>query len=283
MQITVSGRHVSITPAIKEYARKRVSKLSKYFSAAEKIQVTLNIEGARQWAEVVITPRKGRPLIVAAESDDMYASLDLVTDKAETRLTRYKEKLYGRRSRPKRAPAEVYSSPRGFPSHIVDFGETHMKLLDFVSVDAIVENLKASDKESAITEMAQAVVAAGNLKKDGLKGVVKALLRREELGSTGVGRGIAVPHAKHGSVNSLVGTIALSNEGIDFVALDGEPTHIFFLLLAPTGSSASADYLRALERISAVIRDEKFCRFLRQARSKNDLIDLLKEHDERTQ
>ncbi|GEM_PF-21674 len=280
MDVTVSGRHVDITPAMKDYAVKRVSKLSKYFAGTEKVHVTLNVEGSRHWAELVITPRKGAPLIVAAETDDMYAALDSVTDKAEVRLTRYKEKLYGRRSRAKQAAAEVPVPPRPVLSHLGDLGEGHMKLLDFISVDAILDNIQSVRKVDVIQEMVQALVDAGDIQQGDLKGVVKSLLRREELGSTGIGRGVAVPHAKHGSVKRLVGTVAVSHQGIDFDALDGEPTHVFFLLLASTEPDASEPYLKALERVSVAIRDGRFNKFLREARGKEGIVDLLSEYDE---
>ena len=281
MDVTVSGRHVDITPAMKDYAVKRVSKLSKYFVRTEKIHVTLNVEGARHCAELVLSPGKGAPLIVAAETDDMYAALDSVVDKAEKRLTRYKGKLYGRRSRAKQAAGEVPVTPRPVPSHLVDLREGHMKLLEFISADAILGDVKSAQKEDLIKEMVQALVDAGDIKQSDLKGVVKSLLRREELGSTGIGRGVAVPHAKHGSIKDVVGTIAVSGAGIDFDALDGEPTHVFFLLVASTDPDASESYLKALERISVAIRDARFSRFLRRARGKDEIVELLTEYDER--
>jgi len=280
MDVTVSGRHVDITPAIKDYAVRRVSKLSKYFAGTEKVHVTLNVEGARHWAEIVLSPGKGAPLIVAAETDDMYATIDSVTDKAEARLTKYKEKLYGRRSRAKQAAAEAPLPPKPVPSQLVDLGEGHMKLLDFISADAVLDDLAADDKAGAIEQMVQALVDAGQLKQGDLKGVLKSLLRREELGSTGIGRGVAVPHAKHGAVKHLVGTVAVSKNGIDFDSLDGEPTHVLFLLIASTDPEVSESYLKALERVSAVIRDDNFAKFLRRVRGKDEIVELLKEYDE---
>jgi ribosomal subunit interface protein len=281
MDVTVSGRHVDITPAMKEYAVKRVSKLSKYFARTEKVHVTLNVEGVRHLAELVLSPGKGAPLIVAAETDDMYATLDSVVDKAEERLTRYKGKLYGRRSRAKQAAVEVPVSPRPVPSHLVDLREGHMKLLEFISADAILDDVKSAQKEDLIEEMVQALVDAGDIKQSDLKGVVKSLLRREELGSTGIGRGVAVPHAKHGSIKDVVGTVAVAGAGVDFDALDGEPTHVFFLLVASTDPDASESYLKALERVSVAIRDARFSRFLRTARGKDEIVELLTEYDER--
>ncbi len=102
-------------------------------------------------------------------------------------------------------------------------------------------------------------------------------MKREELGSTGIGRGVAVPHTKHPSVQRLVGTVAVSGEGIDFNSLDGEKVQLFFLLISPP--DRPGDHLRALENISRQLRDETFCKFLKQAATADDIRQLLDEAD----
>ena len=97
-----------------------------------------------------------------------------------------------------------------------------MKFADFVSSPAIRADLAAGDKESAIREMVAALLGAGKIADEQVESIVKAIMKREELGSTGIGRGVAVPHTKHPSVERLVGTVAVSGEGIDFNSLDGE-------------------------------------------------------------
>ena len=87
-----------------------------------------------------------------------------------------------------------------------------MKFADFVSREAIRADLTAEDKEGVIREMVQTLLDAGKIKPDEHESIVKAILKREELGSTGIGRGVAVPHTKHPSVDQLVGTVAVSRE-----------------------------------------------------------------------
>ena len=118
-----------------------------------------------------------------------------------------------------------------------------MKFADFVSREAVRADLTADDKESVIREMAQALLAAGRIAPSEFEGIIKAILKREELGSTGIGRGVAVPHTKHASVDRLIGTVGVSAEGVDFDSLDGEKVHLFFLLISPP--DRPGDHLRA--------------------------------------
>ena len=152
-----------------------------------------------------------------------------------------------------------------------------MKFADFVSSEAIRAQLTATDKEGAIREMAQALLDNGRIQAEELESIVKAILKREELGSTGIGRGVAVPHTKHPSVDRLVGAVAVSSQGVDFASLDGEPVQLFFLLISPP--DCPGDHLRALENISRRLRDDTFCRFLKQAKSAEDIQQLLDEAD----
>ena len=108
-----------------------------------------------------------------------------------------------------------------------------MKFSDFVSVESIRSSVHATTKEGVIREMTQSLVDSGKIISGELDGIVKAIMKREDLGSTGIGRGVAVPHTKHPSVDRLVGTVAISHDGVDFESLDGEPVHLFFLLVSP--------------------------------------------------
>jgi PTS system fructose-specific IIA component/PTS system nitrogen regulatory IIA component len=125
--------------------------------------------------------------------------------------------------------------------------------------------------------MAKSLLEAGKINEKDNPGIVEAILKREELGSTGIGRGVAVPHTKHPSVQRLVGTVAVSTEGIDFNSLDGERVQLFFLLISPP--DRPGDHLRALENISRQLRDDTFCKFLKQAKSADDIRQLLDEAD----
>jgi fructose-specific phosphotransferase system IIA component len=152
-----------------------------------------------------------------------------------------------------------------------------MKFADFISREAIRADLAAEDKEGVIREMVQTLLDAGRLKPDEQESIVKAILKREELGSTGIGRGVAVPHTKHPSVDQLVGTVAVSHSGVDFNSLDGEKVQLLFLLISPP--DRPGDHLRALENISRQLRDETFCRFLKRSKTADDIRQLLDEAD----
>lgn len=155
-----------------------------------------------------------------------------------------------------------------------------MKLSDFVVPEAILVDLQATGKEAAIREIVRSLHDAGKIAEGDLEGVIRAILGREELGSTGIGQGVAVPHTRHPTVSRLVGTVAISRQGVDFAALDGDPVDIFFLLISPPNQPG--DHLRALENISRHLKDERFVSFLRQAKTREAVVDLLDEADQGT-
>lgn len=152
-----------------------------------------------------------------------------------------------------------------------------MKFSDFMNVKAIRAELTADDKEAIISELVGALVEADAIQESERDNIVKAIMKREELGSTGIGRGIAVPHTKHPSVDQLVGTVGVSVEGVDFNSLDGEKVQLLFLLVSPP--DRPGDHLRALENISRQLRDDTFCRFLKQSKNSEDIQQLLEEAD----
>jgi len=153
-----------------------------------------------------------------------------------------------------------------------------MKFADFITTTAIKAELEASTKEGVIEEMVQSLLEAGEIDAEQRDDIVAAIMKREELGSTGIGRGVAVPHTKHPSVQKLVGTVGVSEAGVDFDSLDGERVQLFFLLISPP--ERPGDHLRALENISRQLRDETFCRFLKQSKSAEDIHQLLQEADD---
>ncbi len=152
-----------------------------------------------------------------------------------------------------------------------------MKFVDFVNRNAIRTNVEADTKEDVIRAMASSLLEAGKIAQDQYDGIVEAILKREELGSTGIGRGVAVPHTKHPSVHELIGAVAVSDEGVDFDSLDGEKVPLLFLLISPP--DRPGDHLRALENISRQLRDDTFCRFLKQSKNADDIQQLLEEAD----
>lgn len=152
-----------------------------------------------------------------------------------------------------------------------------MKFVDFVSREAIRTNLAVDNKEQVIRAMASALLEAGKISADQHESIVEAILKREELGSTGIGRGVAVPHTKHPSVKELVGSVAVIESGVDFDSLDGEKVHLLFMLVSPP--DRPGDHLRALENISRQLRDDTFCKFLKQSKEPGDVWQLLEEAD----
>ena len=152
-----------------------------------------------------------------------------------------------------------------------------MKLSDFVVREAILVNLQVGSKEAAIREMVGSLKNSGDIPADDEESIIAAIMKREELGSTGIGHGVAVPHTKHPSVDKLVATIAIAPEGVDFASLDGEAVYILFLLVSPP--ERPGDHLRGLEGISRHLRNQNFCNFLKQAKSPEEVMELLEEAD----
>ena len=152
-----------------------------------------------------------------------------------------------------------------------------MKLSDFVIPGAIMPDLKVASKESAILAMVESLKACGSIQEEDVDSIVAAILKREELGSTGIGNGVAVPHTKHPSVDRLIASVALSQKGVNFASLDGEPVHILFLLVSPP--DRPGDHLRGLENISRLLRNSNYCNFLRQSKTAEEIVELLQEAD----
>jgi PTS system fructose-specific IIA component/PTS system nitrogen regulatory IIA component len=152
-----------------------------------------------------------------------------------------------------------------------------MKFSVFVAPKAVKADLASTTKDDVISELVQSLVDAGEILDKDREDIIKAIMRREELGSTGIGRGVAVPHTKHPSVKKLVGTVGVSPSGLDFESLDGQKACLFFLLVSPP--DRPGDHLRALENISRQLRDDQFCKVLSQSKSAHDILQLLEEAD----
>lgn len=153
-----------------------------------------------------------------------------------------------------------------------------MKILDFLNEKAISADLKSGDKKAIIRELTDLLIKAGALKPKMEDDVVKVLLNREALGSTGIGQGIAIPHGKCEYVKELVAAFGVSKKGINFDSLDGEPAQIFFLLLAPMESSGP--HLKALARISKLLKDKYFRDSLKNAENEKALLKIIKDEDQ---
>jgi PTS system nitrogen regulatory IIA component len=150
-----------------------------------------------------------------------------------------------------------------------------MKIMDFLNKKAVTVNLKSTDKDGVIREMVDLLAKAEDIKnKDE---IAKALLARESLGSTGIGQGIGIPHAKSQSVKNLVAAFGVSQRGVNFDSLDGEPAYIFFLLLAPEESAGP--HLKALARISRMLKDKYFRELLRKTKDEKEAIRIIQDED----
>jgi mannitol/fructose-specific phosphotransferase system IIA component (Ntr-type) len=152
-----------------------------------------------------------------------------------------------------------------------------MRMSDFVVRDAIIPDLAAVNKEGVIREMAASLRAADCFREADQEDVVRAILKRELLGSTGIGRGVAIPHTKHNGVERLIGTVAVSPNGVSFESLDGEPVQVFVLLISP--QDRPGDHLRALENVSRCLRDDNFVKALRGATTRDQIWSLLEKYD----
>ncbi len=152
-----------------------------------------------------------------------------------------------------------------------------MKISEFLSKGAIKIGMDSTEKESALRELVD--VLAG-VKDIGDKGaIVKSLIDRENLGSTGIGQGIAIPHGKTDRVKELVAVLGISKKGVNFEALDGEVVYIFFLLVAP--KETAGPHLKALAQISRLLRDAYFCELMRRCKTADEVYELIRREEEK--
>ncbi|MFH1201724.1 MAG: PTS sugar transporter subunit IIA [Candidatus Omnitrophota bacterium] len=154
-----------------------------------------------------------------------------------------------------------------------------MLMMDFLSKKAISADLKGTNKEEIIRELADLLINAGEIEKRDKAKIVDTLLAREALGSTAIGQGVGIPHGKTDCVQKLVGACGISQKGVDFDSLDGEPVYIFFLLLASTDSAGP--HLKALARISRLLKDRYFRESLKGAKDDKAIIKIITQEDER--
>ena len=162
-----------------------------------------------------------------------------------------------------------------------------MRLCNFIVRDAIIPSLAAAApqadardpaavgrvKEAVVREMVGALHAAGHFRAGDVDEIVKAVLRREQLGTTGIGRHIAIPHSRHPAVDRLIGTMALSRDGLPFDSFDGEPVYVFVLLVSP--QDQPGDHLRALEAVVRTMRNDEFVLQLRACQTREEIWGLL--------
>lgn len=154
-----------------------------------------------------------------------------------------------------------------------------MKIEEFLSRKAIGADIKAVKKEDILRDLVDLLIAAGDIDKKYRAKLVEQLMAREALGSTAIGQGVGIPHTKSECVNKLVASFGISQKGVDFDSLDGEKVYIFFLLIAPTDSSGP--HLKALARISRLLKDKYFRDSLKECKDEQSILNIILQEDEK--
>lgn len=153
-------------------------------------------------------------------------------------------------------------------------GSHYMKILDLLDKKAIISDLKATAKDEVITEL---IVPIAKMTKIDPEELVRVIMNREALGSTGIGEGVGIPHGKLQDLSTLILGFGRSRQGIDFDAIDGKPVYLFFLLLTP--ENAAGLHLKMLARISRILKNDLFRQQLRQAQTTEDIYAVIESSD----
>lgn len=155
-----------------------------------------------------------------------------------------------------------------------------MKITDLLNKEAISVGLISDKKEDILGEMVELLVSSDSIKKTEKSEILKRLKEREVLGSTGIGKGVAIPHAKCPKVKKMTAALGISKDGLDFKSLDGEPTYIFFLLIAP--GETPGPHLKALAKISRLL-DDKFVRDrLKASKTPQEMFKIIRDEEQKT-
>ena len=154
-----------------------------------------------------------------------------------------------------------------------------MKLVELLNPKAVSADLKAQNKGDVVSELLDLLVTSGDIKKADRPVILKKLNDREALGSTGIGKGVGIPHAKCLSVKKMVAAIGISKKGVDFKSLDGDPAHLFFLLIAPGANPGP--HLKSLAKIARLL-DDKFVRDrLRSSKTPQEILSIVKAEEQK--
>ena len=153
-----------------------------------------------------------------------------------------------------------------------------MKFSDLIHAPSVIPELQATDRNGVIRELLRSLADNGVIQAEHVEALARAAIARENQGSTGFGKGVAVPHVKHDCLERLTATIGRSSRGVDFAALDRAPVYTIVMLLSP--ADAPDEHLAAMEKIFRYLQRENFRRFLRQAETQEAIVDLIKEADD---
>ncbi len=152
-----------------------------------------------------------------------------------------------------------------------------MKISEILDKQAIKIGIDSTNKEDTLKELVNVLAKVEDIGDP--KAIVKALIDRENLGSTGIGQGIAIPHGKTDKVSKLTAVLGISKAGVNFDALDGEPVYIFVLLVAP--KATAGPHLKALAQISRLLRDTYFCELLRKCKTEDEVFNMIKTEEDK--
>lgn len=154
-----------------------------------------------------------------------------------------------------------------------------MKVGELLSIDLVKVGLTAKDQKGILEELLTLLEKANKIESKNKQKLLNVLLKREELGSTAIGNGIAIPHGKTDLVDDIVAAFGISKDGVEFNALDGEKVHIFFLQLAP--NELVGQYLKGLAKVSRLLRDKQFRNMLLAAENEEQVIRLIEQEEGR--
>ncbi len=153
-----------------------------------------------------------------------------------------------------------------------------MKLSDLIHTPSVIPELQAKDRNGVIRELVESLAKNGAIDLSTVETIARSAIARENQGSTGFGKGVAVPHVKHECIKTMSATIGCSSHGVDFQALDQAPVYSVFMLLSP--ADAPDEHLAAMEKIFRYLQRENFRKFLRQAETHEEIVELIQEADE---
>jgi nitrogen PTS system EIIA component len=152
-----------------------------------------------------------------------------------------------------------------------------MRLSDFVCMDALIPDLDTGDRDAVIIKLVQALARAGKIGKTKAEEVAEAVIQRENEASTGIGRGVAVPHVKHAAVKQVVAAVGCCGRGVEFASLDKQPVYTIILLLSPADKADK--HLQAMECVFRNLQKDDFRRFLRQAQTVGQIKETIEDAD----
>ena len=149
------------------------------------------------------------------------------------------------------------------------------KVAEYIKAETVELDLESKNKNAVIKELFENIKKNGQIKNEEL--ALEDLCTRENMGSTGIGKNVAVPHAKTDAVNELTVTIGISKNGIEYEAIDDENVNIFFMFLCP--KDQAQEYLRILARISRLVKEDKFRESLMKAKTKEEIVEIIRKEE----